>query len=194
MRHLREPTYIFVILTFILIVVNTVLAYVSSKYIPANVAGIAYVFPAVAFTILFTLWFGGYGAIAAYVGTLVGSGVLIHENLAQHPEIAIIWAVAGLLQVLIPLVAVRSFEVDLCLGNRRDITHIILFGVLINNVVGAAWAAFTLGLLDAGNLMHVFVPWLIGNMIVCLVLVPPLLKVFTPKLQKSRLFIRNYWD
>ena len=76
--------------------------------------------------ILFTLWFGAYGAIAAYVGTLLG-GVLRTESLLQHPEIAIIWAIAGLLQVLIPLVAVRMFEADLTLKNRRDWTIVLLF-------------------------------------------------------------------
>ena len=194
MRHLREPTYIFVILTFILILVNTILAYASAVLIPTNAAGIAYVFPAVAIMILFTLWFGGYGAFAAYVGTLVGSGVLVHENLAQNPQIAVLWAFSGLLQALIPLVAVRSFEVDLTLANRRDVTIVVLFGVIINNLIGAAWAAWSLGLLTPENISSVFSTWLIGNVIVCLLIVLPGLKFLTPKAQGSRLFIKNYWD
>jgi hypothetical protein len=195
MRHLNEPTYTFVILTFILILVNTALAYASSKFIPANVAGIAYIYPAVAFMILFTLWFGGYGAIAAYAGTLVGSGLLASEKLAANPPVAIIWAAAGLLQVLIPLVAVRSFEVDLNLENRRDVSLIIVFAVVVNSLVGAAWGAWTLSLAEDPALMgSIFSTWLIGNLIVCLLLVPAGLKVFTPKIQKSRLFVKNYWD
>jgi integral membrane sensor domain MASE1 len=197
MRHLNEPTYTFVILTFILILVNTVLAYVSVRFIPTNAAGIAYVFPAVAVMVLFGLWFGGYGAFAAYVGTLIGSGVLVHENLAQNPQIAVLWAFSGLLQVLIPLVATRSFEVDLTLENfesKRDISIIILFGVIINNLIGAAWGAWSLGLLTPETITSIFSTWLIGNVIVCLVIVPLGLKLFTTKIQKSRLYVKNYWD
>jgi integral membrane sensor domain MASE1 len=196
MRNAQEPTYSFVILTLILIVVNTVLAFASTKFIPGNAAGIAYIFPAVAFMILFTLWFGGYGAIAAYVGTLVGAGLLASDKLANNPAVAVLWAVAGLLQVLIPLVAVRSFEIDLTLENRRDVSLIILFGVVINNLVGAAWGAWTLGLAsgDSGAMGSVFFTWFIGNVIVTILLVPLSLKIFTPKIQRSKLFVKSYWD
>ena len=194
MRNLHEPTYSFVILTFILILVNTVLAYASVKFIPASASGVAYIFPAIAFMILFTLWFGGYGAIAAYAGTLLGAGLLGSEILLKNPQVAVIWAVAGLLQVLIPLVAVRSFEIDLTLENRRDVSLIILFGVVINNLIGAAWGAWTLGLVEPGMMGNIFSTWLIGNVIVTILIVPIALRVFTPKLQKSRLFVKNYWD
>lgn len=193
MRHQNEPTYSFVILTFILIVVNTVLAYASVTLIPKSAGGIAYLYPAVAFMILFTLWFGWYGAIAAYAGTLLGSGLLGNQLFMDNPLIAVIWAAAGLFQVLIPLVAVKSFEVDLTMENRRDYSHIILFGVVINNLVGAAWGAWTMSLLEPGMMVNIFVTWLLGNVIITLLLVPVGLKHFTPKIQKSRLFVKNYW-
>lgn len=188
------PTYSFVLLTGALILLDTALAYASATFIPSNAAGIAYIFPAVAFMILFTLWFGGYGAIAAYAGTLVGSGLFASEPLAKNPQIAVLWAVAGLLQVIIPLVAIRSFEVDLALENRRDVSLIVIFAVIVNNIVGAAWGAWTLGLLEPGGMMSIFTAWLIGNVIICLLLVPVCLKIFTPKVRKSRLFVQHYWD
>lgn len=194
MKNLNEPTYSFVILTFALILINTVLAFACTKYLPGTAGGIAYIYPAVAIMILFTLWFGGYGAIAAYAGTLVGSGLLATEVLSKNPQVAVLWAVAGLLQVLIPLVAVRSFDVDLTLENRRDVSLIILFGVVINNLVGAAWGAWTLGLVEPDMVGSIFSTWLIGNVIVTLLVVPLCLKFITPKIQKSRLFVRSYWD
>jgi hypothetical protein len=194
MRNLNEPTYSFVILTLILIIVNTVLAYASTKFIPGTAGGIAYIYPAVAFMILFTLWFGGYGAIAAYVGTLVGSGLLATQILSQNLGVAVLWAIAGLLQVLIPLVAIRAFDVDLTLENRRDVSLIILFAVVINNLVGAAWGAWTLGLVEPGAMGSIFSTWLIGNVIVTLLVVPLALRFFTPKIQKSKLFVKLYWD
>jgi len=65
MRNLHEPTYSFVILTFILIIVDTLLAWFSVRLVPAGANGLAWIFIAVAFMLLFTLWFGTYGAIAA---------------------------------------------------------------------------------------------------------------------------------
>jgi len=192
MKNVREPTYSFVILTFILILIDTILAWISVRVFPTIAGGVvSWFYIAVAFMILFTLWFGAYGAIAAYVGTLVGSGVLVSDTLARHPEIAIIWAIAGLLQVLIPLVAVRSFDVNLSMESPRDFTYIFLFGVIINNLVGAAWATWTLSLAGMGT---VFSTWFIGNAIVCILIVPLALRILTPRVQKSKLFVKYYWD
>ena len=194
MKNVREPTYSFVILTLVLIMVNTVIARLCVIALPGRVAGVSTLYFAVAFMILFTLWFGAYGAIAAYAGTLIGSGLL---NPAIPPVVAIYWSIAGLLQVLIPLVAFRTFNVDLTLENRRDWTLLLLFGVLINNIVGAAWGASTLALgnvIIASQIVSVFTLWLIGNIIVTIIIVPLALRHLTPKVQKSKLFVRYYWD
>ena len=197
MKNVHEPTYSFVILTLVLIVVNILLAQLSGALFPAGVSGVSWLYPAVAFMILFTLWFGAYGAIAAYAGTLIGSGLLSAGTIASHPDVAIYWAVAGLLQVLIPLVALRTFEVDLTLKNRRDISLLLLFGIVINNIVGAAWGAWTLGLgnvIPGGQMGSVFSSWLVGNIIVTVLIIPVALRVFTPSIQKSKLFVKYYWE
>jgi len=198
MKKVREPTYSFVLLTLGLIIIDTILARLSVVALPASasgvpVIGVSVIFIAVAFMILFTLWFGAYGAIAAYAGTLVGSGLLS----SMPPGVAVYWSVAGLLQVLIPLVAFRTFEADLALENRRDWTILILFGVLINNIVGAAWGAVTLalgGVIQPGEIGGVLFTWLLGNVIVTLVIVPIALQRLSPKIMKSKLFVKNYWD
>ena len=193
MRHAQAPTYSFVILTLVLILINTALSWISVTFLKAGTSGVSLVYIAVAFMILFTLWFGAYGAIAAYVGTLL-AGIMSTESLLKHPEIAVIWAVAGLLQVLIPLVAVRMLEVDLTLENRRDWIIILLFAVLLNNLVGAAWGAFTLSLLGPVNFVVTFSTWLIGNIIVTILIVPLALRFCTGKVNKSKLLVKHYWD
>jgi hypothetical protein len=193
MKKAHEPTYSFVILTFILIIANTLLAWLSVRLLPVSADGVSLIYVAVAFMILFTLWFGAYGAIAAYVGTLLG-GILTTPGLQQHPEIALFWAIAGLLQVLIPLLAVRVFEVNLTMESRRDWTIVLLFGVLINNVIGAGWGSFALSLITSGTMASIFSTWLIGNIIVTILIVPASLRFFTGKVSRSRLFVRNYWD
>lgn len=193
MRRAEQPSYSFLFLTLILVLIDTILAWLSGKFIPSGTTGIALVYPAVAFMILFTLWFGAYGAIAAYTGTLV-AGVLSSVSLLQHPEIAVVWAVAGLLQVLIPLGAVRILEIDLTLAGRRDWTVILLFAVLINNLIGAAWGTASLSLLGPVNSVGAFSTWLVGNIIITLLIVPLALRFGTEKVSRSKLFVKHYWD
>jgi hypothetical protein len=193
LRQKQEPTYSFVILTLVLILINTALAWVSVTFLKTGTSGVSLVYLAVVAMILSTLWFGAYGAIAAYVGTLLG-GLLSTPDLLQHPEIAVIWAVAGLLQVLIPLVAVRMFQVDLTLATRRDWTIIILFAVLINNLVGAAWGVFTLSRITPVNIASVFSTWLVSNIIITIVFVPLALRFLTETVSRSKLFVREYWE
>ncbi|MFA6226022.1 MAG: hypothetical protein WC620_07590 [Methanoregula sp.] len=196
MKTVREPTYSFVILTLVLIVVNTIIARLCVIVLPGGAGGVSALYIAVAFMILFTLWFGAYGAIAAYAGTFIGSG-LLSTNGAISANVAIYWSIAGLLQVLIPLVALRTFEVDLNLENRRDWTPLLLFGVLINNIVGAAWGAYTLAfgnVITSSQIGSVFSLWLVGNIIVTVLIVPLALRHFTPKVQRSKLFVKYYWD
>jgi hypothetical protein len=197
MRNLHEPTYSFVILTFILIIADTLLAWFSVRLAPAGVNGLSWIFIAVAFMLLFTLWFGAYGAIAAYVGTLVGAGFFASDRLFLHPEVAVIWAIAGLISVLVPLVAFRTLKVDLLLENRRDWVLFLLFGVLINNLAGAAWGVLTLSLgniIKTGEIASIFSTWIIGSFIVTILLAPLALRYFTPKIRQSKLFVTYYWE
>lgn len=197
MKKAREPTYSFVILTLVLIAINTILARLSvillPLALPGGASGVSVIYFAVAFMILFTLWFGMYGAIAAYVGTLIGSGLL---NPTIPPAVAVYWSIAGLLQVLIPLIAFRSLDADLSLENRRDGTILILFGVLINNVIGAIWGTYTLalgGVIMPSDTIPVFSAWLLGNILVTIIIVPIVLSRVSGRVRRSKLFVRGYW-
>lgn len=193
MRNLQRPTYSFLILEIVLILIVTLLARVSVLLSPATETGVATFFVAVAFMLIFTFWFGGYGAIASYVGCFFGAGVLSGMPL----DVALYWSLANLWQVLIPLIAFRVFEADVGIENRRDLFHLVLFGVIINNIVGAAWGAVSMavgGLINTSQLMAVFTPWFIGNVIVTIIIVPLALHYLTPKVRRSKLFVRNYWD
>jgi len=198
MKKAREPTYSFVILTLVLIAVNTILARLSiitlPLALPGGASGVSVIYFAVAFMIIFTLWFGMYGAIAAYVGTLIGSGLM---SPTIPPAVAVYWSIAGLLSVLIPLVAFRTFDADLSLENRRDWTILILFGVLINNIIGAIWGTYTLalgGVIMPSDTGSVFSAWLLGNIIVSIIIVPIVLSRMSGRARKSKLFVKGYWD
>jgi hypothetical protein len=193
MKNLHEPTYSFLFLVIGLIIINTVISRLAIILTPSGQNGVAMIYFPVAIVLLFTLWFGAYGAISAYVGTFFGAGLLSGIPL----DVSFYWAFASLWQVLIPLIAFRVFDANVGIENSRDLFHLILFGVIINNVIGAAWGAYTLAaghVIPSTQVMGTFTTWVVGNIVITLLVVPLALRYFTPKIRKSKLFVKNYWD
>ncbi|OPY37409.1 MAG: hypothetical protein A4E35_01325 [Methanoregula sp. PtaU1.Bin051] len=192
MRITHKPTYSFLLLTIALIFVNTLIAWLLS--IPLGPGGEPSIYPAVAVMILFTLYFGAYGAIAAYAGGFIGAGIL---RGTVPPEVAVYWALADFWQALIPLVALRMLRINLDLSTRRDLVNVILFAVIINNAFGAAWGGVTLALghvIEWAEVTSVFTSWFASNVILTALILLPALFYLTPKVAKSRLFVKEYWN
>jgi hypothetical protein len=194
MKITHKPTYSFLILMLGLIIINTLLARFAILALPFSGApGVSSLYIAIAFMILFSLWFGGYGAIAAYVGCFIGSGVLGGIPLSVNWY----WSLSGLWQVLIPLVVFRLLRVDLALDRRHDLLIFVIFGLVINNAFGALWGTVTLAIghvIAWAAVMPAFFAWFIGNIIVTALIVPLALRHLTPRIQKSKVFVKNYWD
>jgi hypothetical protein len=179
-----------------LILINTLLAWLSlqiSAFInPSLPASVSMVYIAAAFMLIFTLWFGMYGAIAAYVGTFIGSGLLS----GMPVTVALYFSLASLWQVLIPLVAFRIFDVHVGMESTRDLFHLVLFGTILNNVIGAAWGTVSLamaGITEWSQVPSTFFVWFIGNVIVTIIIVPLVLRHSTPKVERIKVFVKNYW-
>jgi len=193
MKNLLKPTYSFLFLVIALIIINTCLSRLAIIITPAGENGVAVIYFPIAIMILFTLWFGVYGAIAAYVGNFFGAGLLSGVPF----EVSIYWSFAVLWQVLIPLIAFRVFDANVGIENSRDLFHLVLFGVILNNIVGAAWGAYTLAagnIIPESQVMGTFSTLVVGNIVVTLLIVPLALRHFTPKVRKSKLFVKSYWD
>lgn len=193
MRVVKKPTYSYLVLTIVLIIICTLIAKYLAFSSPFGPAGVLTIYPAIALMILFTLWFGGYGAIAAYAGCFIGAGILSDIP----PDVAVYWALADLWQVLIPLIALRMLRIDLGLSTRRDQVNVILFAVLINNAFGAAWGAVTLAIghvIEWAQVTSVFMNWFIMNVILCALIVIPALFYLSPVVEKSKMYVREYWN
>jgi hypothetical protein len=196
MKNVRRPTYSFLILVIGLILINTLLAWLSvqvSRLIsPSLPTGVALIYIAAAFMLIFTLWFGMYGAIAAYVGSFLGAGLLS----GLPATVAIYFSIASILQVLIPLIAFRIFDVNVDMESTRDLFHLVLFGVILNNVIGAVWGSVALaiaGINEWSQVPFTFLVWFIGNVVVTIIIVPLVLRRCTPRVEKSKVFVKNYW-
>jgi hypothetical protein len=179
-----------------LILINTLLAWLSLQFShlisPSLPTSVSMIFIAAAFMLIFTLWFGMYGAIAAYAGSFIGAGLLS----GMPVTVALYFSLANLWQVLIPLIAFRIFDVHVGMESTRDLFHLVLFGTILNNVIGAAWGSVSLAIAGIDTWSQVpsaFLAWFIGNIIVTIIIVPLVLRHFTPRVEKSKVFVKNYW-
>lgn len=179
---------IFVVIT----IINAILARFGVIARPIG-PGSSGLYVSVAFMIAFALWFGGWGAIAAYVGCILGAGWLGGMPL----EVSLYWSLADLWQVVIPLAAFKAFDADVGLRTRRDLLIFLVFGWLLNNVVGAGWGASTLaiaGIASWSDVVGIFIGWLIGNLIVTILITPVLLRCLTPRIRAAGLLVKEgYW-
>ena len=187
----KSPFYQYIALFLLLVIVNTVVAKIA--VVSSNIApGASSFYLVVAFMIVFTLWFGMWGAMAAYAGCFIGAGILS----GIPPDVSLYWSLADFWQVLIPLLAIRFLKADPSLRSMRDLCMILAFGVFLNNLAGAFWGSLSLvigGEIPWSEIYGVLVGWWIGNVIVCLLLVPVLLYLGTPVIRNHNLFVRDYW-
>ncbi|ABS54634.1 hypothetical protein Mboo_0110 [Methanoregula boonei 6A8] len=196
MKNVSRPTYSYLILVIGLIVIDTLLAWVSAGIShlisPTLPAGVAVIALAAAFMVIFTLWFGMYGAIAAYVGGLFGASIFG----GMSGSVALYLSLANLWMVLVPLAAFRIFEANAAIESRRDLFHLVLFGAILNNIIAAAWGSISLavgGVIGWNGIMAAFVPWFAGNAIFTIIIAPLVLSRYTPRAEKSKVFVRNFW-
>ena len=186
------PFFLRIALFFLLVCSNVLVA----KYVIISFSiapGVSFFYTVVALMIVTTLWFGMYGAVAAYAGCYTGAGILS----GLPPDVSLYWSLADFWQVLIPLISFRVLKADPSLRSTRDLGIPVVFGIILDNVAGALWGSVTLalpGTIPWGEVPSVFSGWLIGNLVVCIVLVPLALYFLTPMIRKHQLFIRHYWS
>jgi hypothetical protein len=146
---------------------------------------------AVAFMIAFTLWFGVWGAVAAYIGCVKGAGIPAGLPLPVN----LYWSLANLWQVLIPLAAFVFLKADATLRTKRDLGVFLIFGWLLNNLVGALWGAGTFilsGQFPTLDFNGLFSNWLLTNLVVTIIITPSLLRFVTPIIKTKGWLIKNY--
>jgi integral membrane sensor domain MASE1 len=189
----QKVPFAYRIALFILLVCCNVLV---AKYVVFSFSiapGVSFFYTVVALMIVTTLWFGMYGALAAYAGCYIGAGILS----GLPPDVSLYWSLADFWQVIIPLIAFRVLKADPSLRSIRDLGILVVFGIIINNIAGALWGSATLALSGSipwAEVPSVFYGWLIGNLVVCIVLGPLSLYFITPIIREHQLFVREYWS
>ena len=186
----KHGIYRNLIILLVVAIINALLSHFAAVAWP-SAPGIAALYFAVAFMIPFTLWFGAWGAIAAYAGCVIGVGLF-----TMPLSVNLYWSLADLWQVLIPLVAFRRFHADVGLKTGRDFLIFLIFGWLLNNLAGAVWGSTMLslgGISTWNSVPTTLVVWFAGNLIVTVVITTALLKYVTPYIEKPGLLVKEYW-
>lgn len=186
----KHGIYRNLIILVVVAIINALLSHFAAVAWP-SAPGIAALYFAVAFMIPFTLWFGAWGAIAAYAGCVIGVGLF-----TMPLSVNLYWSLADLWQVLIPLVAFRRFHADVGLKTGRDFLIFLIFGWLLNNLAGVVWGSTMLsvgGISTWNSVPNTLVVWFAGNLIVTVVITTALLKYVTPYIAKPGLLVKEYW-
>lgn len=186
----KHGIYTYLIILIMVSIINTLLS--RFAVVPwSSAPGAPVLYFAVAFMIAFTLWFGGWGAIAAYVGCVVGAGM------STLPlTVNLYWSLADLWQVVIPLVAFKGFHADMGLKTKRDFLIFFIFGLVLNNLAGAIWGSTMLavgGVLTWSAVPNTLLIWFVGNLIVTMVITPLLLRYVTRRIMEWGVYVKKYW-
>ncbi|MEW6623511.1 MAG: hypothetical protein AB1420_10360 [Bacillota bacterium] len=92
--------------------------------------------------------------------------------------------------------AFRAFNGDPRLRATKDWMLFLVWGVIVCNIIGAAWGSTVLrsfGLISPSSHLTVFLGWMLGNSIPSFVLGVILLKYLSPLVIKSKTFCKRWF-
>ena len=93
-------------------------------------------------------------------------------------------------------IAFRLLKADPRLKSGRDWMVFTVFGIIVSNLIGAAWGCLVLlgfGLITPGAFPVTFIGWFLGNSIASWVLGAVMLKFISPIVLKSKAFVKRVW-
>ena len=141
-------------------------------------------FIGIGFTVVFAIWFGWKGILAAYLGCLF-SGLLA---LPLTPGWLLLFAVADAVQVAIPVLVFHLSGADPALKSVKDVTLFLLFGCIINTVVSGLIGTYilsTTGIAPSRQFVPFFEMWIIGDMMAIFLISTIILSFGTPYMREK---------
>lgn len=170
--------------------VTAVLAYFAFTAVPL-VPGIqSAIFPGVAWEVVAGIWFGGWGVLGVYLGSIL-AGTLTGASLLTAP----VTSAADLIEALIPALAFKFLKADPRLSKRRDWIIYIVFVILIPHPIGGTWAMgwnTIFGFISWPVAQAIIVGWIINNYVMTAVLSTTLLKSMTAHVQRTVLYVQTF--
>ncbi|MDW8084446.1 MAG: hypothetical protein RMI49_04535 [Candidatus Caldarchaeum sp.] len=156
------------------------------------VPGVAALYPATAFEVTFGIWFGVWGAIASYIGLVIAG---TYGGWFPLP-LGIVLSLSDFAAAMIPAAAFRFFKANPALVSKKDWAVYILFGVILSSVIPSLYynlINLSIGWLPGWEAFWLAVfSWNVGNYIVTTVIGIPLLKLVTPYVKKTGLYVERW--
>jgi serine phosphatase RsbU (regulator of sigma subunit) len=154
---------------------------------------IASFWPAAAFQVVFSIWFGVYGAAAGVLGPMLGNGLV-----GASP---ILFVVANTIQSCTAGLWFRYRRLDPRLRRRRDWVELIVVGCVISSAVGGLAAATESWLRhaaaeeqrDLSFYLFEFRRWVLADIFPSLLLAPAMLKSISPMIVRGPFFCERFW-
>jgi hypothetical protein len=178
------------LITGALILLGLVLAASSSLSLPLGF-GVAEFWLGIAVVVGGSLWFGGWGVIAAALFPFLSSlliGLDLPQSLAVIP--------ANLLEGLIPALMFRRAGADFGLRDARSVRLYVVWAVIVPSLLGAMitagiWTA--LGDAEWQTFALLGFDWAVSNSLVLIVVGFPLIYLLTPILRERGLLVSGWW-
>lgn len=178
------------IATLVLILAGIILGGLSGFALPLGF-GVAQFWLGIAVLVAGSIWFGGWGVIAAVVFPFLTS-MLMHVELRHC--LAVI--PSNLVEGLLPALAFRRTGADPALHDSRSTKIYALWAVLVPSILGGIFSAgvwIAMGEADWQTFALLGFDWAVANCLILIVVGFPLLYLLTPILRDRAFLVTGWW-
>ena len=178
--------------------VYTVLSWLSIQ-LPSGFPITSVLFIAIGFGIPFGIWFGGWAFVIAYIGNMVGAGLLATPPLPV--PVALIFGTVDLVQIGLPMILYRTLArrfgvspIGKDVYTLRGFIFFVLCAVLPNNILGGLYGTFILvqsGVLPSSLFLANWATWSLSNIVVTLIIGSGLLATLGRLVERFGLTVHN---
>jgi len=154
------------------------------------VPGASLIYPATAAAVVFSLWFGFWGALGAYFGTIIGGfawGSPIYVGLTG--------GLHDMIEGLIPALVFYALHLDRGLRDKRSLLFYVIFGCIVGTAANAVLGNLNFvlwGVLPLKAVLVGFWSWWAADAVAAVVLGIPLLRFLTPYVEKTSLYHEGF--
>jgi len=184
-----------------------ILSWLSATVVPA-IGGISFFYFVYPFFLVFTMWWGIWGILGAYAGSVIGAGLLV----GWGPVVSVAYSVGDIVPTLFAFVLYRGL-----LANRgydslwRDLTDkevagvktrrvgawvwfLLINGVVLNLLSGliGTYVPWAMGVIAANAFWVSFAGWTIGDLVAMVIITPVLVKGLTSLVERQGLVNRGW--
>ena len=188
----REPGTIHIVMVALFAGIQTLLGFFGNIGFTIQ-PGVSVLYPVVAVQVLGGIWFGIWGVIASMIGPTIANIA------AGYPVVLVLTyaPAANAIRTIVPMWAFRQFNGDPRLRDAKSWILLLVFGMLINNMIGGVignvtfydWGYFV----SIEDMIYVgYFWWVANNALVVAVYGVPILLAMSAAVMRTRAYCVGY--